>query len=143
VEEELAVVVDPLSEAGSEDGRYLYNLEWAYEKIREALDEDPDEIEMVEYSSSYEIWLNGTIVKQRKGVFDETALREIFDYIRNLSRTDSDRIAISWNWDDEVPGDAEGDIIVSIDEYDNGEWDIIDNWSDAKDAICRALGIRE
>lgn len=141
-EEELVVTVDPLSEAGDEDGRYLWNWEFAYKRIRDALEENPDSVEMFEYSSSYEIWLNGTIVKQGKGIYDETALREIYNYIRNLSRTDSDKIAIYWNWDDEVPGDAEGDIIVSIDEYDNGEWDILDNWGDAKDAICRALGIR-
>lgn len=142
IEEELVITVDPLSEAGDENSRYLWNWELAYKRIREALEEDPNSIEMFEGSSSYTIWLNGVILKQRKGIYDEDALEEIIWYIRSLSRRELNQIAISWNWDEETPGDAEGDIIVGIEKDENNEWDIIYNWDYAKNKIYQALGIR-
>lgn len=142
IEDELVVTVEPLSKVGNEDDRYEYNWEWACEKIKEALEGNPDSLKIFEGSSSYTIWLDGEITRQRRATYDETALEEIIWYIRSLSLRELNQIAISWNWDEEKPGDAEGDIIVGIDKDENGKWDIIHNWAYAKNKICQVLGIR-
>lgn len=90
---------------------------------------------------------NSDLYLERKGVKSENALREILDFIGELSLDERKDVYLDWRDDEAEPGDCEGDLVVVIDEPSRREAnygydDIIHNWESAKHQICRLLGIK-
>lgn len=90
-------------------------------------------------------WLNveGTNKKlERKGIKDELALEEILNFISKLSPEEKDCVSLEWRWDEVKPGDAGGDLIVSVygpSEINPGDDRTMTNWGEAEDKIIAAL----
>lgn len=150
--EKAIVLVHAQEDGMSIDDRIVNNWDYAANLIKNALEEPG----LLDDSSSYLIQVedNGKVVKEQenKGISNEDALKEILDFINNLTPEEKQNVGLAWNLDWKEIGDGGGDVVVSVygpserdewpeeDRVDTNEWTLAE-WEYAERQIRRALGL--